>query len=82
MHWSKVSSGCTWGLIQFSVVIIPQVYIPPIDKDELLKEMRSFLTLETPGDDFTTVMPALAKVGYLRQLFSVMTGNIMDPIIC
>ncbi|EIE22354.1 hypothetical protein COCSUDRAFT_66578 [Coccomyxa subellipsoidea C-169] len=50
-----------------------KVYIPPIDKDELLKEMRIFLTLETPGDDFTTVMPALAKavvddtnLGYIK----------------
>ena len=37
-----------------------QVYIAPVDKEDLLKQIQALLT-EPPGDDFDMVAPALAK---------------------
>ncbi|CAL8468683.1 g8223 [Coccomyxa elongata] len=52
-----------------------EVYIPPIDKDELLKEMHGFLTPDAPSDDFATIMPTVAKavvddthLGYIKLI--------------
>jgi hypothetical protein len=39
-----------------------QVYIPSIDKDELLKELRALLTDAAPGKDQLANMSAIAKV--------------------
>lgn len=39
-----------------------QVYIAPIDKDHLLRELDSVTSLDEPGENFATVMPAIAKV--------------------
>ena len=45
-----------------STIFTFQVYIPPIDKDDLLKEMRGFLTPDVPSGGFATTMPTIAKV--------------------
>lgn len=39
-----------------------QVYIPPIDKEEVLKELRALLADSSPEGDFQVTMPAIAKV--------------------
>jgi hypothetical protein len=38
-----------------------QVYIAPIDKEHLLRELEAVTGLDEPSEDFATVMPSIAK---------------------
>lgn len=40
--------------------VLLQVYIAPVDKEDLLKQIQALLT-EPLGEDFPMVAPALAK---------------------
>ncbi len=40
--------------------VLLQVYIAPVDKEDLLKQIQALLT-EPLGEDFAMVAPALAK---------------------
>ena len=54
-------------IIQQSSRVLLQVYIAPVDKEDLLKQIQALLT-EPLGEDFAMVAPALAKARSLPSL--------------